>query len=61
MSTAPDMEDRHAAQLRDLAAMGMDMVRVLHGAVMAGEGVALVARVNRVPERTIFGWLARTS
>jgi transposase len=28
-------------------------------AVMAGEGVALVARVNRVPERTVFGWLAR--
>lgn len=28
-------------------------------AVMAGEVVALVARVNRVPLRTVFGWLAR--
>ena len=28
-------------------------------AVMGGEVIALVARVNRVPLRTIFGWLAR--
>jgi transposase len=28
-------------------------------AVMAGEVVSLVARVNRVPLRTVFGWLAR--
>jgi transposase len=28
-------------------------------AVMGGEVVALVARVNRVPLRTVFGWLAR--
>jgi transposase len=28
-------------------------------AVMAGEVVSLVARVNQVPLRTIFGWLAR--
>jgi transposase len=28
-------------------------------AVLGGEVVALVARVNRVPLRTIFGWLAR--
>jgi len=28
-------------------------------AVMSGEVVALVARVNRVPMRTIFGWLAK--
>lgn len=27
--------------------------------VQAGEVIALVARVNRVPLRTIFGWLAR--
>ncbi len=37
MSSAPDMEDRHAGQLRDLAAMGMDMARVIHAAVMAGD------------------------
>jgi transposase len=28
-------------------------------AVMRGEPVSVVARVNAVPQRTIFGWLAR--
>jgi hypothetical protein len=35
---AAEMEDRHAGQLKELAAMGMDMARSVHGAVMAGEG-----------------------
>jgi hypothetical protein len=33
-----EMEDRHAGQLKELAAMGMDMARSVHGAVMAGQG-----------------------
>ncbi len=51
------MEDRHAGQLRDLAAMGMDMARVIHAAVMAGEGPAdadlRFARVSRAVRQSI--------
>lgn len=56
-SPAELMEDRHAAQLRDLAEMGMDMARALHAAVMAGEGPPdadlRFARISRAIRQSI--------
>jgi hypothetical protein len=54
---AAEMEDRHAGQLKELAAMGMDMARSVHAAVMAGQGPAdadlRFARIARAVRQSI--------